>query len=349
MYDVEQEYLSLKGTIPWVFTASTPMWDIEYADDTVLMSQDNEVLSLFVSLVVKHARKIGLELNLSKCEHLSVHSEFSITIDHNDQPYVFKKVPFVKYLGIILDFNSSSSRDVRRRLQLCNTSFKLLQPFLRSRSIDQKWRLTVYNQILMSMLTYAMESAALDSSLLHKMDAFHFKVLRCILGAKSTFYNAVVSPDPIQAHLSSNKSVGTRALDCYPNCLTPTQHISQQRMKLFGHLLRHLDSIESRICLYPSAAPRIYNRNLRKGAPRLHWIELAYVEAFKRTSYYTTYQTVPPFSQFDNNFYAPITQDDIKQVFGSSLRNFQVPQHVVRQVSHFTKSQDWKSIVYGAD
>ena len=40
MHDVDQEFLLTHGTLPWVFSAASPMWDMEYADYTIMMCRD---------------------------------------------------------------------------------------------------------------------------------------------------------------------------------------------------------------------------------------------------------------------------------------------------------------------
>ena len=69
----------------------------------------------------------------------------------------------------------------------------------------------------------------------------------------------------------------------------PSQRLSQQRMKFFGHVMRHPDSIEHKVCFNDVGAfRRIRHQNargkevFRKAPPRVHWAEQSMVQAHNR-------------------------------------------------------------------
>ncbi|MFM7855883.1 MAG: hypothetical protein ACKO96_29175, partial [Flammeovirgaceae bacterium] len=37
MEQVDKEYENKYGSLPWISSAATPLWDVEYADDTVIL------------------------------------------------------------------------------------------------------------------------------------------------------------------------------------------------------------------------------------------------------------------------------------------------------------------------
>ena len=73
-HDVETSYQQTFGKIAGVFHVPTLLWDLEYADDTVLLSTSALVLNRLLHLVQFHGASRSLYLNQEKCEHLNLHS-----------------------------------------------------------------------------------------------------------------------------------------------------------------------------------------------------------------------------------------------------------------------------------
>ncbi|CAE8636895.1 unnamed protein product [Polarella glacialis] len=85
MHDVEEEYTSKFELLPNPFSASSPLWDLEYADDTVLFSPNPVTLQRLLHILQHHAARIGLQLNLEKCEHLQLNTEQDIYFRDTEQ------------------------------------------------------------------------------------------------------------------------------------------------------------------------------------------------------------------------------------------------------------------------
>ena len=130
MEKVEQKYLLQKGQLPWVFSAASPLFDIEYADDTVLLGRSADVVESFLEILISEAEQVGLLLNFDKCEHIAVHSENPVRFLRNGSTTgTVPRVNIVKYLGVLLSPTSSSTPETNRRLSQARTAFKLLKPF----------------------------------------------------------------------------------------------------------------------------------------------------------------------------------------------------------------------------
>ena len=76
--DVEASYEEQFGILTGVLRLPSCLWDLEYADDTVLMSHTYVQLNRLLHLLQFHALKIGLQLNLDKCKHLPIHSNHRV-------------------------------------------------------------------------------------------------------------------------------------------------------------------------------------------------------------------------------------------------------------------------------
>ena len=74
-HDVETSYTSQFGLLSGVINTPSPLWDLEYADDTALMSNSAEQITRLLHLLQHEANIRGLALNFDKCAHLRLHSE----------------------------------------------------------------------------------------------------------------------------------------------------------------------------------------------------------------------------------------------------------------------------------
>ena len=64
---------------------------------------------------------------------------------------------------------------------------KLLKPLLSHSCLPPTWKRTVYRSIVLSILTYAMDTVLLTSPQIRKPDAIHYKSLRRIFKIESSF------------------------------------------------------------------------------------------------------------------------------------------------------------------
>ena len=318
MEQVDSEYIRLHGTIPWVFSAASPLWDIEYADDTVIMGRSYQVVTSFLNILIPLAKQKGLALNLKKCEHLPVHSKEKISIEDPDshETVVIPTVRVVKYLGVLLTPNSNSGKEIGRRLTQAKTAHKLLRPFFTHKHLSLGWKLTVYQQIIGSILTYGLESLAIDVTHFNKLDAFHFKVIRQCLGVKSTFFSKVISPtDNDVSNKFYHKMLHARGFDIR----TPSQKVQARSLKLLGHITRHPEELISSCTFHSNGSARRLNTTLRVGAPRLHWSELTTALAQRRILLFDQFGQSTSFSQLDSDWFRPITRDVINNILGPSV------------------------------
>ena len=341
LHDVEQDYIRINGTSPWVYSANQPLWDVEYADDTVLITRSASSLQEILNLLIPRALTIGLELNAGKCEHLPMHSDETVYYCSGQENIPFHKVSAAKYLGVYLDSSSSSAREISHRLQQAGNAFRLLGPFFRHSGISTKWRLQVHRQVLISILTYSLHSASLDEISIKRLDSFHFKVLRSISGAKHTYFSKMLSTS---SPVVTMQDLHSKHHAISKSCIPPSQLIAAQRMGLFGHVLRHPESIQYTCCLREMGNPRSLSTTLRKGAPRLHWAEMCYVEAYRKLKLFENFR-LPSKLPLSHVFHSSVNKSEVNDLLGGDTLYRPNLAGVTRYV--ISKAQDrnvWKLI-----
>ncbi|XP_063388472.1 uncharacterized protein LOC134674029 [Cydia fagiglandana] len=95
----------------------SPPWDILYADDIVLISEDSSTLQLMVERGRGALERAGLRVSKEKTEYM--HCNFSNTNNSASiflQNHVLKKVSHFKYLGSIICDDGSIDMDVNHRI-----------------------------------------------------------------------------------------------------------------------------------------------------------------------------------------------------------------------------------------
>jgi len=353
MSDCDAEYLTRFGSLPTIFSSASPLWDMEYADDTVLFSRSAVVMERLLHILQRRAGGVGLLLNYTKCEHLRLNTDLSLhfALEHGEHgcqccsccstSFDFgTEVPtseLVKYLGIYLDPKAKSAPDISKRMGKAYGASKLLSPFFKCQSLPRGWRLRVYSQVLQSIILYSMESQTITKSLAAKVDALHWKVIRQVLGLKSPYYHRVVNPSDTPI---SNAYISRCASRVAPK-LAPTSHLaSRRRMKFLGHTLRHPDSTEYQIMFMPWFSYRIlYPPTLRKGKPTINFPEFALSEAYRKAQFFNNTLTVPPPHLLTSPFYHIPSYREVISLHGSNIHDLYSNLHVYRPVSQWANNK----------
>jgi len=341
MDEVQTKYVSTYGPIPALFNATSPLWDLEYADDTVLLGRTSNTVQRFLDILVPCAHDKGLILNSDKCEHLSIDSNFELFLTHpvTKARSNIPKVQSTKYLGVLLTPNSDNLVEIRKRLQSANSSYRLLKPFLTHNAIPLKWRLQVYSQIISAILSYGLNSISLDSRALSILDAFHFKVMRRCLGEKSAFFHKIIRPTETQC---SNLYIHKKLASLDLATPTPSQYLQDSTMKLLGHIFRHPEELAHQVLFGPCNSIKRITPKCRSGAPRLHWLETALVTADNRINSYVLNSYTPKVGLLSHPYFDKVDRTKIQETLGTTISDRIDTTAIYRKVHQFSHQTDWK-------
>ena len=354
-HDVETSYTSQFGLLSGVINTPSPLWDLEYADDTALMSNSAEQITRLLHLLQYEANVRGLTLNFDKCAHLRLHSEervffspsFSSPCDCSrcqGHTAPLQPVPLsdeVQYPGVCLDSFSNNRKNVSYRVSQAMSASKLLRPLWAHRALPPSWKLTMYRSIIQSILLYAMESSQLTPPQLTKLNHVDSKSLRRIFRIKSSFYHRVLNPTGEEcstAYLASLSFDSSRAI-------TPSQIYSQNRLTLLGHLFRHPTSLEYSTTFMPSGQYRYTRGPNRVGRPRLHWAESVMSEASNRISFSVS-DRAPSHSDIVNSFFQIPNASNVRMTHVSPSLMWMGHTSLYRRVQpRALNRREWISIV----
>ena len=187
--------------------AALPL-DVEYADDTDFISTSRSFLDDIERIAPPCLAEWSLTINGSKTERTSI----SRHVDRIEEEW-----RMTRKLGSLL----GEAEDVARRKQLANVAFrKLWTVWFRRAHISLQLRLRLYASFVIQVLTYNMGTWGLTKADLDRIDTYHRRHLRQIIG--------VHWPNRI-----SNVALYHRC-----QCRPISESIVTARWRLFGHVLR---------------------------------------------------------------------------------------------------------------
>jgi len=180
----------------------------EYADDVDFLSSDKDYLVQIEKVAMERLASWFLFVNAGKTERIV----FQRCEDPKDETWRRSK----KLGSLLGDWD-----DVQRRQMLARVAFRNMWAlWFRRQHVSEILRLRLYNAFSKPVLLYNCGTWALTGLQLEKMDAFHRKQLRLLLGVH-------------WPHRIGNSALYTRC-----NAHPLRQDIMQTRWRLFGHILR---------------------------------------------------------------------------------------------------------------
>ena len=188
MEDVDDRLLQT-GTPTNTWSVSHPTYDLEYADDTLLMALTTTQLQSFLTTVEQEADLYGMRLNQEKTEILTHPKKTPPTIRFLDG----SKVPTTtqtRYLGSMISWERPFEAAFYHRASLAETAYKKLRLIWNSR-LSQRRKLYIFQTTFVPILTYGLATLSLKDAQLKRVDAFYHRFLRRIFGIKATYYSRI--------------------------------------------------------------------------------------------------------------------------------------------------------------
>lgn len=257
-HDVQSRYLTKH---PLSVTPQIPFFDIEFADDTVLIARTGEHMQDLLWYVQDEASKYNLHLNLDKTKLILYNSDTSIAFRYGS---LVQQVSSVVYLGGLIDETGKPGPEVRRRISESRQVFQKLKRVWRHAGLSIRKKLRIYKACIVSKLIYNLSTLWLTDSQLSNLDSFHLRCLRAIANIPTTW-------GAMQQQITrvSNHEVRMRLGETLMS-----QEIRLHQLKLLGHILRRPIRHPTRIVSYDRfLQPQILGGPFRAGVRRGKWTE----------------------------------------------------------------------------
>ena len=242
--------------------------EILYADDTLLVSKDTSGMNRLLHAIELESSYYGLKLNQDKCAVLSLNGNSHVRFrDGSLVPHVDE----VTYLGGTLTSQVSVAREISSRISSTMATWKSMDIFWRHAQCSVRNRLQVFNSVIKSKLLYGLETLEIPSAQMSRLEAFHLKGLRKILGMQTTFVNRANTNQEVFRR--ANIAIQTRQ---NPTCTIQkiSELLGQRRIALVGHILRQPRTNPLRnVCFRQDTAAPFEVLYRRPGRPRRRWID----------------------------------------------------------------------------
>ena len=156
--------------------------NVEYADDVTLLNETVARLQAQIDRFHDCSKKLGLNLNVAKCKMLANTPDCGI-LKINDQPV--EQVAKFNYLGSMVTPTGDGLVEVNARIGKAAAVHKSLgQKLWKQRDVPIGTKLRIFDAVVISVLSYGMESLPLNAESTRKIVAFEQRCLRGLLRIK---------------------------------------------------------------------------------------------------------------------------------------------------------------------
>ncbi|KAK3775658.1 hypothetical protein RRG08_049838 [Elysia crispata] len=131
-----------RNGIQW--TLWTQLDDLDFADDTALVSHNLSQMQDKTSTVNQLSGSIGLRIHPGKSKMLKIKTEDTQAITVGGKP--LEVVENFTYLGSVIDHSGGTAADVRSRVAKARAAFKTLDKIWRNRTISTKTKIRLLTQ-----------------------------------------------------------------------------------------------------------------------------------------------------------------------------------------------------------
>jgi len=156
---------------------------LAYADDVVLLEEEEQKVVNLCYRLKESAKKVGLHLNTEKTKCMKVSRELgnfpeseTITVGQ----YEFKKVKEFKYLGTIVTQKNECQIEIQQRIKMGNKCFYALGKLLSSKILSKEVKTQLYLTVIRPIVMYGSQCWTLRRTEEDRLLIFERKVLRKI-------------------------------------------------------------------------------------------------------------------------------------------------------------------------
>ena len=170
------------------FSERTLCHELLYADDTLIMDTNIDVVHAFMSSIESAGATYGLALHWGKLELLPVRTSCRLCAPNGDE---IKSKDSIKYLGALLSADGRVHSELARRIGAGAADFKALQKVWRHSTLSTSRKIELFNACIVSKTVYALHTAWLNKAERRRLDGFHARCLREILHIPCAYLSRV--------------------------------------------------------------------------------------------------------------------------------------------------------------
>ena len=230
------------------------LFDLLYADDTLLVGCDARLVETFALAVERAGATYGMTLHWGKTQALSVGTTSKLRRPDGTD---FDEASSLQYLGGVICADGRADSEVFRKIGCAKSAFNRLQKVWSHSGVTLKQKLLFLDGCVMAKLRYGLASLWLVTAQRRRLDGFQARCLRRLLHIPAAFVSRI-----------SNKEVFKRA-DVRPSSQQLLKHqlllLRKVAISTVGGPLRRDSFVDA------TTQPRIGRFVKRIGRPRQDW------------------------------------------------------------------------------
>ena len=166
----------------------TDITELFYADDTLIMARTAQAAQLILRKLETESAKYNLKLHQQKCTHILMNDHRRIRYKNG------RLVPTATqatYSGGLITSKGGHRQELHNRLTSTWGVTRKLDLLWKRAPVSLKWKLRIYNAIVVSRALYGLETIPQTDYDDKKINAFHYRGLRKILRIKHPYWSRI--------------------------------------------------------------------------------------------------------------------------------------------------------------
>ena len=263
--DVDDALLA-QGQPVNTWSVARPTYDLEYADDTLLLALTATQLQRILTELESQAKNYGMHLNLTKTEILVDSRRARPAISFEDGSAVSTTTQ-VEYLRSMISWIKPFEAAFKHKPALAESGYKKLRLVWNS-NLPRKTKMRIFQGTFLPVLIYGLHTLTLTDKQINRIDAYYLKFLRRIVNIEASFYSRI-----------SNHVVWGTAR--YPK--KPSYFLLNAQYNIVSEVFHTDSSLPLHHVVFNSAyRDRIVDRGRRRGRKKPYFIETTSQRYFPR-------------------------------------------------------------------
>ena len=197
--------------------------NLRYADDTVLLADNEESLQSILNGVNEAGKKYNMKMNAKKTKSMIITKKVDKpSININIDGVQIEQVTSFPYLGQNITEDGKCDNEIKRRIGIAKTTFSKLSKVLTSRKIPLDTRKRILQCYVWSTLQYGVETWTISRYMWKRLSAFELWTYRRMLRISWT---EKITNEEVLKRVNIKKRLMTI--------------IQTKKLKYFGHIVRH--------------------------------------------------------------------------------------------------------------
>ena len=177
-------YQRCRGQVQHGMLPRFTFMELLYADDTMLVGNSARAINRLLLEIEIESGYYNLRLNRTKCLSMCMYGSNHI---HFQDGTVMKQASEVTYLGGTLTKDVQPKVEIQNRIGMAMEAVRSLEGLWKHTSCSVKWKINVYNAVVVSKLLYGLETVQMPPSVMKQLDVFQMRGLRKILGMQPSY------------------------------------------------------------------------------------------------------------------------------------------------------------------